>query len=76
MFYNMQQVEKYLHNLGLSYEWEIPEEKGASSITVEGEIKFYPFSGGNHCTDLRTGKTKRTEYFKELCEELSNKKRQ
>ena len=65
---NNNQVEQFLKNLGLHYEWNHPT-KGASSVIVEGKIKFMPFS--HWVTDLRTGEIFHSdEDFRRLCKEL------
>lgn len=68
--FNNYQVEKFVADLGLSYEWI---EGSTSTIVVENVIEFKPFS----CwvTDLRTGqKYHATSKFRELCKELASSK--
>lgn len=70
--FNNQQVEKIPHDLGLKFRWLHPE-KGASSIIVEEQIEFKPFS--NWVTDLRTGeKFHDSSKFIELCTALAKDK--
>lgn len=70
--YNNKQVEQFLDNLGLSYEWRTPMH-GAASIIVENTIEYKPFS--HWVTDLRTKKNYHLDnIFKKLCQELAQKK--
>ena len=68
------QWEKYVKDLGLDVEVYYPE-KGATTFTVEGGVlEFKPFS----CTLKVNGVTNQnapTQTFKDLCVELSNKKK-
>ena len=67
---NINQVKKFLNDLGLHYEWNYPA-KGASTVIVEGTIKYTPFS--HWVTDLRSGETFHSDdHFRKLCMELAH----